>query len=137
MKFQDKIKKAKSRKEETVEVDGVKWLVRAMSGEMRDYFTKDGTARVKFDGQDPDINSYNPIGQRALVVAMGLVDDDSGELAFDYTNAEHITEINTWDSELLKVLEDKISKISGLEKEAKEAAEKKLELEAQSGSGSK
>jgi hypothetical protein len=137
MKFQDKIKKAKSRKEETVEVDGVKWLVRAMSGEMRDYFTKDGTARVKFDGQDPDINSYNPIGQRALVVAMGLVDDDSGELAFDYTNAEHITEINTWVSELLKVLEDKISKISGLEKEAKEAAEKKLELEAQSGSGSK
>ena len=123
-KFFDKLKKVAKRAEETFTCDGESFTVRGMSGNMRDYYDADTQKRVKFKGRQPDMNTLNTVGTRALVVAMTLVDADTGELAFDYENKEDLLAIGELDSNFLDKVFEIGTKLSGLSVVSEKDAEK-------------
>jgi len=124
MSFKDKLKALTQLKEVKVEAAGQEFTVREMTGVMRDFFNADQQKRVKFVGMNPDLNTLDTEGTRGLVVAMTLIDDDTGDLAFDYKSEEDIATIGQWSSSLLEVLVDAAFDICGLSAEEAEEAVK-------------
>ena len=134
MKFKEKLNLLKKTKEEKVTLEeGVEVTIREMTGVMRDYYDQNSKDRVQFKGKHPDLNTLNVQGQRALLVSMHLVDDSTGELAFDYLNNEHLAEINGFCASMVEKIVDAAVKLSGLEVEDED--EKKSEQAEQSTSG--
>jgi hypothetical protein len=122
--FLTKLKKAGKRKSDEVVFEGSTFTLRDMSGEMRDFYDADIKSRVKFKGRHPDLNTLDTKNQRAIVVAMCLVDDDTDKLAFDYTNAEDLKQLGELSGALLDFLFEKSMEICGLMPKAAEDAEK-------------
>ena len=122
--FFNKLQKAGKRKETTVDYNGAKFTLRDMSGEMRDFYDADIKSRVQFKGRHPDLNTLNTKDQRATVVAMCIVDDDSGDLAFDYQNKDDLKKLGELSGALLDFLFEKSMELCGLMPKAAEDAEK-------------
>lgn len=125
--FLNKLKTAGKRREKTVEVVivekdeeeeieevKVKFTVRDMTGNMRDYWDSDAKKRVQFKGKNPDLNTLRTEGQRALLVAMTLVDDETGELAFDFKNSNDLNQIGELSGALLDAIFDESLSLCGL-----------------------
>ena len=122
-KFFNKLKKVAKRSEKTFEYEGEQITVREMSGNMRDYYDSDVKKRVTFKGRHPDLNTLNTEGQRALLVAMTLIDPDTGELAFDYKSEEDLKQIGELSADFLDTVFDVSAELCGLSAEAEEELE--------------
>lgn len=120
--FLTKLKTAGKRREIEVEYEGQKFTLRDMTGAMRDFWDQDSKQRIKFKGKHPDLNTMQLEGQRALMVAMTLVDDTTGELAFDYKSAEDLETLCELSGGLLDSLFDSAVELCGIgAKAAKES----------------
>jgi len=128
MNLRERLKAVGELKTRIVEYEDEKFTVQEFSGAFHDEFTRDAKNRVKFIGKgkniQPDPNSYNPSGQKALVVAMGLIDEE-GKLQFDHKKKEDLDFIDSLSNNLNDILKDAILDLSGLTEEAKDEAEKK------------
>jgi len=131
MSFRDKLSRVTKLKTEKVEIDGEQFTIQEFSGTKRDEVEKDAKRRIKFTGKGknitPDINTHNPVGQKAMIIAMGLVDDDTGLLAFEYKNKDHLKEIGGFPAHMQEALSDAILELSGMSPDAEEEAEGKSE----------
>lgn len=121
--FLSKLKTVGKRKEHTFEYEGIALTVRDISGNMRDYWDADAKKRVKFKGRNPDLNTLQTEGQRALMVAMTLVNDESGDLAYDYKNTEDLAAIGELSGALLDRVFDEAMALCGMTPAAQEEAE--------------
>lgn len=113
----------------------VGFTLRDMTGAMHDEFEADGRKCVKFKGANPDLNTLDTKGRRALILAMTLVDDDSEELKWDYRDKQAIAAINEFASSMIEPLVDEALDLCGLSAEAQEEAEKKSDPADQNESG--
>lgn len=111
------------------------FTLRDMTGKMRDFYELDGRKRVRFKGQNPDLNTLDSSGRRALTVAMVLVNDETKEIHYDYKKKEDLAEISDWGNARLEPLLDAALDLCGLAEEAKEEASKKPESEEASTPG--
>jgi hypothetical protein len=123
-KFLTKLKKAGKQKEDTLVYEGETFTIRDMTGTMRDYWDADSKKRIKFKGKHPDLNTMELRGQRALMVAMTLVDDETNELAFDYESKEDLEIVGGLSGGLLDAMMDKALTLCGLNPKAVEGDEK-------------
>lgn len=121
--FLTKLKTAGKRKESTVEYEGQTFTVRDMTGNMRDYWDSDAKKRVQFKGKNPDLNTLRTEGQRALLVAMTLVDDETGELAFDFKSAEDLKQVGELSGGLLDAIFDESLTLCGLNPKSEKESE--------------
>jgi hypothetical protein len=112
------------------------FTIREMDNAMQDAFKANAKTRVKFKGLNPIASSYDPKGQEAMIVAMTLVDPETSELKWEYTNKEHIAEIGKKSGKAISALSAAGLYISGLSAGAKEDAEKKSDQEEASTTGS-
>jgi len=122
--FFNKLKSIAKRNEEEFEYQGLPVKIREMSGNMRDYYEGDIQKRVKFNGRHPDMNTLNTVGQRALVVAMTLVDAETDELAFDYKSKEDLESLGELSADFLDIVFDKANVLCGIAPESQEETEK-------------
>jgi len=122
--FLNKLKTAGKRKEHTFEFDGQKFTARDITGNMRDYWDQDAKKRVQFKGKHPDLNTLKTEGQRALLVAMTLVDDESSELAFDFKSADDLATIGELSGAFLDNAFDEALTLCGLNPGKDEETEK-------------
>lgn len=122
--FLSKLKSVATRKESEFEYEDAKFTVREMTGNMRDYWDSDAKKRVKFKGKNPDLNTLKTEGQRALLVAMTLVDDESTKLAFDFKSDEDLNVIGELSGGFLDKAFDVAIELCGLDPKAAEEAEK-------------
>jgi len=121
--FLTRLSKVGKRKEETFEFDGEVFKVRDITGNMRDYWDADVKKRVQFKGKHPDLNTLRTKGQRALLVAMTLIDDETNELAFDFKNSEHLNQIGELSGAFLDKAFDEAVTLCGLNPEKEKEAE--------------
>jgi len=121
--FLTRLKKAGQRKEEAFVFEGAEFTVRDITGNMRDYWDQDAKQRVKFKGKHPDLNTLQTEGQRALLVAMTLVDDETKELAFDFKSKDDLTEIGELSGGLLDKAFEKALDLCGLNPQAEKETE--------------
>jgi len=122
--FLKKLKAAGKRKEYKFTFEGEEFTVRDITGLMRDYWDSDAKKRVQFKGKHPDFNTLRTEGQRGLLVAMTLVDDESGELAFDYKSDESINELGELSGAFLDKAFSEALTLCGLNPEAEKETEK-------------
>lgn len=122
--FFTNLKNAGKRKESVVEYEGNEFTLRDMSGAMRDAYDADIKKRVKFKGIHPDMNTLDTKGQRAILVAMTLVNTETDELAFDYAKDEDITTLSELSGTLLDTLFDAAQALCGLAGNSEDDAEK-------------
>ena len=122
--FLTRLKKAGKRKEEKFTFEGEEFTVRDITGLMRDYWDADAKKRVQFKGKHPDLNTLKTEGQRGLLVAMTLVDDTTGELAFDHKSEDSINELGELSGAFLDKAFSEALTLCGLNPEAEKEAEK-------------
>lgn len=121
--FLSRLKSAGKRKESQIEFEGCTFIVRDMTGLMRDSWDADAKKRVQFKGRNPDLNTMNLEGQRALLIAMTLVDDTTGELAFDYKSADDLGKIGELSGALIEVLFEEALDLCGISAKSSEESE--------------
>jgi hypothetical protein len=121
-----KLQSVAKRSEKEFEYEGTPITIREMSGDMRDYFDADAKKRVKFKGRHPDLNTLQTEGQRALVVAMTLVDPETKELAFDYKDAEDLAQLGELSASFLDKVFEEAAALCGLSAEAEDTIEGNL-----------
>jgi hypothetical protein len=140
MDFLTKLEKVAKLKRKEIQFAGLDITIQEMDGDMNDYFNNDGQKRFKYKGKGKNIEaipeSYDHLGHAAMVVAMGLIDGETGNLVFDYKKRKDIEKINSYSPEFRDFLKDEILELSGQTEEAKLEAEKKSPQAEESESGS-
>lgn len=98
-------------------------------------YQTDTMRRVQFNGRHPDLSTYDNQGQGALLVAMTVIDKETGNLKWDWRSQDDLDVIGRFNHRRISVLIDAAARVSGISSEAEEDTAKKLLSEAESITG--